>query len=380
MRRGLPRIGIALLVWAVAGRPVPAAPERTPVEKPAEKPAEREREEPSEPDRIGPELEKRIRSQAKREDLRIEVSWPLREKTTSARVFGNGVGIWNRKAQFRMTQPLIVAMLKALMAERFGSMPGRFGESEEDERNEERKEGRNEGPRLKGRISVRAGWVTKTVVQLFDGEQSPEFAQLAERLLSICEEPARKTVEAGSLDDGLRKLASRALAPETLQVTVQRRFAKPEGEAAGWILQLEGRRAIAEVLPAGKKLPAQRLRILTPREFQELTSLLAGSRAGEIPINVYSPEYTDIRLTALRWSRAISGRRFLNLTAETHGDAQKSFDRLFEALRAVHQRTRKDGIDVPASVWPPPRGESEAEREREREREREPENGREPRS
>jgi hypothetical protein len=337
------------------------APQPTPREKPE---ADRDREAAVGPDRIGPELEKRIRGQAKLDDVRVEVIWPRGGTSTVARVYGNGVGIWNRRRQFRMSRARVISMLETLREARFGSMPDRFGESEEDER--------NEGPRLKGRIAVRAGWVSKTVIQLVDGEQSAEFASLAERLLTICERPARKGVEAASLSDGLKKLASGELAPETLQVTVQRRFAKPDIEAgqAGWILQLEGRRVLAEVLPAGKTIVPDTLLVLSDAEFHGLAQLLADNHAGEIPINVYAPEYTDIQLGVLRWSRAISGRRFLNLTPETHGEKQRSFDRLYEAFKALYEHARRDGTAVPSSVAPPPVPEKENEAEREREKEK----------
>lgn len=339
------------------------APQPQPTPTPSERPeADRDRDSAVGPDRIGPELRKRIRGQAKLDDVRVEVIWPLGGASTSARVYGNGVGIWNRRRQFRMSRAQVLSMLETLRKAHFGSMPNRFGESEEDER--------NEGPRLKGRIAVRAGWVSKTVIQLYDGEQSGEFASLAERLLAICERPSQKGVEAASLNDGSNKLASGELAPETLQVTVQRRFAKPDTEAgeAGWILQLEGRRVLAEVLPAGKTILPNRLLVLSDAEFRELARLLAG-RPGDIPINVYAPEYTDIQVAVLRWSRSISGRRFLNLTPETHGEKQRSFDRLYETFRALHERARKDGTDVPSSVTPPaPEQENEAEREREKEK------------
>lgn len=360
--RPFSRVGTFVVIGLAAALALALpAPQPTPREKPEE---DRERDSAVGPDRIGPELQKRIRGQAQPDDVRVEVIWPRGGTSTSARVYGNGVGIWNERAQFRLSKAQVVSMLSTLQKARFGSMPDRFGESEEDER--------NEGPRLKGRIAVRAGWVSKTVIQLVDGDQSAEFASLAGKLLAICEGPARKGVEAASLNDALKKLASGELAPEALQVTVQRRFAKPNTDTgeAGWILQLEGRRALAEVLPAGKTILPHKLLILSEAEFHGLAQLLAESRAGEIPINVYAPEYTDIQLAVLRWSRAISGRRFLNLTPETHGEKQKSFDRLYEAFRALNERVRKDGATAPTSVTAVPARDKETEAEREREREK----------
>ena len=56
-------------------------------------------------------------------------------------------------------------------------MPDQFGEDEGGEHEQ------NEGPRLKGRLVVRAGAVRKSTLQLVDGEQSQALARLIEKIL-----------------------------------------------------------------------------------------------------------------------------------------------------------------------------------------------------
>jgi len=360
LRTGL--VGLTLATSLFASGP---APSRTPRPEPrTERESEREREERGErerasrPDRIGPALEKRIAGKAKLDDVRVGVDWSKDNVMTSARVYGDGVGIWNRQAQFRLPKEKVLALLKTLRAAKFGSMPDWFGESEGEG---------EEGPRLKGRIEVVAGPISKSVIQLFEGDQSEEFAALAQKLLEVCAEPARAGVGATSLADGLQKVATGELAPQALAVTVQRRSAASPGSGdAGFIVHLEGRRVLAETLPAGKTVAQPKLLILPEADFRELARLLAESKAAEIPLNVYGTEYTDLELGVLRWSRAISARRFLNMSPTEKGEAQVAFDRLFEAFRAVNERARKEGESVASSSAPAEKAKEKPEREKTR--------------
>ena len=350
----------AVLGWALAAALASGAPQPEPTPHSLPEP-EADRERAAEFDRIGPALDKRIRGKASLDDVRVDVTWARGGPMSSTRVYGNGVGIWDRRSQFRLTKPQVVAILKALRQARFGAMPDVFGEEEEGEEREQAK-GEREGPRMKGRIDARAGTVSKTVIQMVDGDQSAELAALAERLLALCAEPARSGVGAKNLGEGLQKVAAGRLAPETLSATVQRRFerADPATGETGWILQLEGRVAVSESLPGGRKNAPRMELALTESEFRGLTGLLAGNRAAELPINVYAPEYTDLQLAVLSSSRTISARRYLQMTPDTHGEAQKTFERIYDAFRALNARARKDGKALPAR----PAAEREEEKEK----------------
>lgn len=319
-------------LWGALGSIGSGAP------RPEAREAREDRDAPSSPSPIGAAIAKRIRGRAPLDDVRVDVEWPVDGRLTSARVYGNGVGIWDRSSQFRLPKTQVLAILKALQAGKFGSMPERFGESEGDER--------NEGPRLKGRISVRVGSISKTVIQLMEGEQSSEFGALAQRLLGICRVSARTGVGATGLADGLEKVAAGSLAPEAFQATVQWRADQAAG-GGGWILQVEGRRILDEVLPGGKAPPPpQKVLILPEADFESLLKRVSERHPHAIPINVYSPEYTDLHLSVLRSTRSISGRRFLGMTPETKGEFQKDFDDIYEAFRALHERVRAEGTTV----------------------------------
>ncbi len=286
---------------------------------------------PSGTDRLTPALEQRIRGKAPLGDVQIDVFWSRGGRATTARLFGDGIGVWKREEQFQLSRTQVLDVLKVIERARFGAMPDRFGEDEEGEENE-----KNEGPRLKGQLVVRAGAVRKGTLQLVDGEQSKALARLIERILKLCEGPARKGIGAASMDEALRLLAAGTLAPELLEVTAQRRPdpKAPEGSGAGWTLRLAGLRVSEERGPS---------LVLSEKAFREFAALLSDAAPETLPQSLYSASYTDVTVAILKYSRTIAGRRFLGMTPETHGERQAAFDRITGALEALHARVEKEG-------------------------------------
>ena len=324
------------------------------------------------PDPLSEPLRERIDGKKSLDDVRIDVDWLSSTTPMTARVWGDGVGIWQRRLQFNLSRDQVVAMLKALRDARFGAMAGRFGSDIE---------GEEDSPaRLRGRIVLRVGTRVKRVAQLGDGDQSPEFAALAEKLIAICAAPATKGKGTPSLSAGLRSVADNELFPQTLSVVLQReesektsdKAEKAERKKDRWILRLEGRSATARRILVGKDAPAARRLALPEFDFRELLKLLAAEPLESLPANLYAPAYTDLRITVLSQSRSIMARRFLDMTPETHGEKQKAFDRIFEALRKVEERVEREGTKIEeVEVAGPAEGVGESEREREEERERE---------
>ena len=214
---------------------------------------------------------------------------------------------------------------------RFGAMPDQYGEDEEGEKNE-----KNEGPRLKGQLVVRAGAVRKGTLQLVDGEQSQALARLIEKILKLCEGPARKGVGAASMGEALRLLAAGTFAPELLEVTAQRRPEPkaPGGAGAEWTLRLAGRRISEE---------PDRSLVLSEKAFHEFVTLLSDASPESLPQSLYAASYTDVTVAILKYSRTIAGRRFLGMNPETHGEKQVAFDRITAAIEALHARLEKEG-------------------------------------
>ena len=276
-------------------------------------------------------LEERIAGKAGLGDVRVDLFWSPRGRATTVRIFGTGVGVWNRDLQFHLSRAQVLGILRAVEKAHFAAMPDQFGEDEGGEKHE-----KNEGPRLKGRLIVVAGPERKGSLQLVDGEQSAAFARLIEKILEVCEGPARKGLRAGSMRDAIGLLASGRLAPEIFEAVVQRRPdpKAPSDAAAAWTLKVEG-------LHVGEQ--AGRSLSLSKKEFHDLAALLAETEPSALPQSLYSASYVDVTLAALGYSRTIAGRRFLGMTPESNGEKQKAFDRIVAAFDALHARLAREG-------------------------------------
>jgi hypothetical protein len=327
-------------------------------------------------DRFARELSKRIQGKAPLEDVRVDVRWPVVDHYASIRLYGRGLLICDAKSQLTVPRDAVLSTLKSLRDGRFSAMEdyyGSAGEEEEREREERKPEERKpeEGPALKGFVEVRLGSAAKRVQQFAVGDQSTELEALARQLLTVCRNAKETPITASSLDDGLRKLTAGTLAPETLGLVLHRRADAKAGDGGeSFILEVQGRRVTDRPMPAGQTPPAPRAMLLPPADFTSLVRLLADQGLGEIPINVYADRYTDLRVTVLDRERSILARRFLNTTAKTHGEKQQAFDRVYEALHALHARVAKEGRTIGSETAS---GGKDRAKQREREKEREKE-------
>jgi hypothetical protein len=300
-----------------------------------------------------PLLEKRLKGGASRDDVVVDVRWPHDGLLASCRVYGNGVGIWNREVQVRLGASEVVSLLKAAVKIRFGSFPTTIGGDEEA--GEETQ---------KGRITISVGTVRKTVVQVEPGEQSPELQGLAERFLKAAQAGAGKGARASSFADAFEKLASGKLAAETLEVTLQRKTRDPSGvPREAWLLQIDGRQVQDRVIEPGRERRPVRVLFLSKTDFAKLLGLLRESHAASLPQNLYADHYTDLLVEVLKQHKHIQARRFAGMTAQSPSEKQQWFDRLLEGLVALHGRAQKEGrlveaIDLTGS------GEEEQEREK----------------
>ncbi len=309
-------------------------------------------------DPIDAALSKRIRGEARLDDVRIEANWRRKTGIVTARVYGNGIGIWNDARQFRLSRDEVLAMLGALEKARFGAMPPHYGSVEEGEGAEaekeekEKKKEKKEKAYLYGAIGLRVGSEVKRVAQYMKGEQSEAFRRLCEKILAVSEGAAKSGIGATSMGDGLGNLASEKLAPETLQVLVHRTSDRPGpgAEDGSWILRMDGRRVTDRAVERGKTPAALRLLILSETDFRALAAVLAENAPGDLPRNLYSPQYLTVDVRLLKEHSDISARRYAGTTAETHGAKQAAFDRIYAAFLALHQRVEKEGAVLPATA------------------------------
>jgi hypothetical protein len=297
-------------------------------------------------DRLGAAIERRIAGTASADDVRIDADWRRKSAIVACRVYGNGVGIWRDQTQFTLTHAEVLDLLRAIQAARFSAMEKTYGGEEGQEESEKQKEKEKEKETiyLRGSVSVRVGSDLKRVGQYMDGEQSKALATLAGKILAVSEKAAKTGVGATSLSDGLTKLGEGKLAPETLQVFAQNRADRPgEGHEDGnWVLRIDGRRVLDRT-STDAKTSVRRLLILSEDDFRKLAEALRDADPQGLPRNLYASQMVNVEIRLLAGRANLSARQYAGKTAETLGEKQVAFDRLYAALRALHERVEKQG-------------------------------------
>lgn len=276
------------------------------------------------------------------ESFSVEAAWRRDASVTTARVFGTGVGIWKNSAQFRLSREQVLAIVRKLDESGFGKMPEQFGEDLD----------KDQALQMKGRVAVTLAGVTKRVTQLSEGDQSEALEKLARGILEASEKAlAGGQQTASSLSDALGKLSRGDLAPETLQLYVQRIVEHPaEGtDPIGWILHSTGRNLTVRERTRAKGLGVPVTFRLSAQDFEALARRLGEADPAAFPANLYAPDYTDLGVLILDRGRTLQARRFLNVTPETHGEMQKRFDALYAALDALHRRAMAEGKETPGA-------------------------------
>jgi hypothetical protein len=264
-------------------------------------------------------------------------------------VFETGVGIWNRAAQFRLTKAQIDEHLEAFRESGFAEWPSTYGGKTPPPIQQE------QPPRVVCRVVLELDGVTKQVAQFQRGEQSNELKQLARGILDASRERGKSGVRAESLNDGLQKVATGVLAPETFRVTVNRkpRRGVPASEAESWLLKID--RGEVTTLPRteGKGL-GESLRLeFGAEDFAKLAGQLEKADLAGLPGNLYADRYTTVLVRVLDHRVQIQARPFAGMTPETHGDAQERFDQALDVLEGLHQRALAGR--QPTSPEDPPR-------------------------
>jgi hypothetical protein len=307
-------------------------------------------------DRLAAAIEKRIEGKVSPDDVRIEADWRRKSAIVTARVYGDGVGIWRDRTQFSLSRAQVLDLLRAIQAAHFGGMEKMYGGDESESESEHEKQSEKEREKEKqkekvyilGSVSVRVGSDLKHVVQNEDGEHSKALATLAGKILGVSEKAAKAGVGATSLSDGLAKVASGKLAPQTLQIFVQNREDRSQETPAGgnWILRVDGRRVLDRTT-TGPKASAQRLLVLSDEGFRKLAELVRDAEPQTLPHNLYSAQLVHVDIRLLQGRANLTARRYVGKTAETLGDKQVAFDRLLAGLAELHARVETQGALLP---------------------------------
>jgi hypothetical protein len=299
--------------------------------------------EPGDPDErpgTNEPLERRIEQMnrgASPSGLRVRVDWLRSGAMTTAEVYGSGAAIYDDRIAAHLSESDLRAILRAIEQSRFAAMPSRFGEADSD------------FMKMQGRVTVDVDRIGKSVVQIAQGPQSEPLAILAAEIITVAERASRGGVTVNNLADALSRLASGAIPPETIRLTVQRRDDRPIPTERGFLLRLRGREAVARPFANGTGYGTPRRLILTDAEFAQLASLLRGSDPATLPENLYALMYTDFRIEILGRSRDLQARPYSGVTPATHGTRQIAFDALIERLRALADRVIREGTATTAS-------------------------------
>lgn len=367
--RSLSAAAVLALSGLVAAQQPP--PSTAAAKKPSPKPAakreadEREREEHEArerkgPDRLEPELERILKSDSL-EGFWIDVTWPTGTNLlTSVRLYGDGVGTWNRATQFRLPPDVVRGIAEKVREIHFGAFPLEVREEEK------KKPGERDETELYGRILVGAGDVVHLVKQMGDKAER-ELEELAKKVIADSRQPASRGERITTLDEGLRRVGDGTLAPQSLELVVRRKVDKPapsEGEE-NWMLRINGLRAVDREMT--KRPAVERELILTDQELKTLLALLRDAKVGTLPQSLWAPRYTTLRVQVLNQMRNIQARQFGGMTAQTHGAAQKSFEKVFEWCEKTHARAVAKGRLLPRQEQ---EREAESDRERGKEKER----------
>src|SRR6266536_1617364 len=78
-------------------------------------------------DAITPLLDKRLKAGANLDDVSVDIRWPLESRHVVCRVYGDGVGIWDRQIQFRLSQSEAASLFQAVARAGFGALPDTVG-------------------------------------------------------------------------------------------------------------------------------------------------------------------------------------------------------------------------------------------------------------
>jgi hypothetical protein len=296
--------------------------------------------------RLEAALERAVDDSATRDSLHLFVECRRERGAGSVELFGNGVGIWNGRRQFRAAAPVVTAALEALRDHGFAAMPETFGGKGSDLSQPPKPGVRTQSGsavQVVCRIEVEIAGFSRMVAQLGRGYQSPTFRTLALEILSLCEEPARTGVEAADLADGLTRLAAHDLAPETFHLLLNRRPEEASADGPGFLLRIDGLEVTVRPFdPSSGYGTLLRMR-LRPEELAGLAGELVRAGAQELPINLWADVYTDISLTVLGHEREIQARRFAGMEPSTHGEHQQSFDRIYASLGRLAARALVEG-------------------------------------
>ena len=281
------------------------------------------------------------------------------EGWSTLRLFGDGLGFYDRRVQVRLSEEDLQGLMASFRESGFATMPPYFGEGPEEEPGVPREleddgetggdggefaGGRALPARMICRVRLTAGEHAKEVRQFDRGERSRALRDLAEAVLGVAREHVAEGVAVEGLADGLRKVAAGTLDPRAATVSLHRRFGEDGSPGqAGWLLRLHDRQAEVREYTASGGPGETEIRPLPEESLDELLSTLVENEVWGLPVNLWARSYTDLSVTVLGWDHHVQARQFAGMTISTHGESQKRFTRIFNALHRLYLVLNESG-------------------------------------
>lgn len=253
------------------------------------------------------------------EGVFIEVEDMNKDVLRRAKIWPNGVTIWNRERQFRLPEAEHRRILKMLSDNAFLDIPDNAG-----------KWPGVKPPAVKQwtrGITLTIGELSKYAGQSNKGAQSEAYTKLVRSILAIIEPRAAKGVTAASLQDGLARLAKGELAPEAFSLLVSSPQLPELGEKqpAGWLARVDGRAVTSRSHSVSAGFGPEERRTFTDEEWKALLAAVAGAHPETWPASLNVPGYTDFAVTILNHSVSSQARTLAGAPAASQEAAAAAF-------------------------------------------------------
>ena len=239
-------------------------------------------------------------------------------------VFRGTIGVWNGERQVRLDAGDRRALLQLLLDADFAGFEARYGG--------QNKADKQEAPlRAACRVRIAVAGIEKESTQMLDGEQSPELLGLATALLDLVEPRAIDGIAASNLENGLANLASRALAPELLELRLLRLY-EDKSDPTGFILRIRGGQFSHQPYVPGELVGDIDSRPLDSCVLHQLVSALMEAQVWNVPRNLNYKGTTELEVAVLGFHYSVSARSSFR-SADTA--VQSRFQRLIDRIERI---------------------------------------------
>lgn len=257
-------------------------------------------------------------------EVRIEAVWaqPGRHGLV---IWGSGAAVWNNQTQFRLQEKELRSVLEVLLTRGFFEMPDK-----PKPHAEKPSERQPQAPQVLRAIEVRIGDLSKLVSQNNRVLTLKPLEGLVGELFALCEGPAAAGIAAKDLDDGLARIASGAMAVETLEVVVTEPPVPPKdaGPAMdGLIVRLKEGEMARTVQPTAGELRTVQWR-LSADEIGQIAALLRELGVSRMQGNLFRSRYVDVQVVVLNQRKNVQARPFAGMDPVKQAAEQAALERI----------------------------------------------------